>query len=59
MGTIFVFQLSMILTIVVIGFLTPMILAILHKRYYSHIQLQGYGTILGSLFVLIKFKIVC
>ncbi len=53
-GTVFVFQLSMILTIVVIGFLTPMILAILHKRYYSHLELQGYGTILGSVFVLLK-----
>jgi hypothetical protein len=53
-GTIIILQLSIILTIIVIGFLTPMILRILHKRYYSHLKFEGYGTISLSIWVLFK-----
>ncbi len=53
-GSVIVLQLSMILSIAIIGFLTPMILAILHKRHYSHIKLEGYGTLMSSFLVLIK-----
>jgi hypothetical protein len=44
----------MIFSIIIIGFLTPMILGILHKRYYSHLQLHEYGTLPLSIWVLIK-----
>lgn len=53
-GTVLVLQASVILSIVVIGFLTPMILKILHKRYYSHLSLHGYGSLLSPLWVLFK-----
>lgn len=53
-GTVIVLQASVIFSIIVIGFLTPMILRILHKRYYSHLKLHEYGTILLSLWVLVK-----
>ena len=48
-GTVIVLQASVILSIVVIGFLTPMILDILHKRYYSHLTLHGHGSLLSPL----------
>lgn len=53
-GTVIVLQASVIFTIIIIGFLTPMILGILHKKYYSHLPLNGYGTITSSIWVLLK-----
>lgn len=53
-GTVVILQASVIFSIIIIGFLTPMILAILHKKYYTHLNLKGYGTIWGFFFVLIK-----
>ena len=53
-GTVIVLQASMIFSIIIIGFLTPMILGILHKKYYSHLQLHEYGTLPLSIWVLIK-----
>lgn len=53
-GSIVVLQASVILTLVVIGFLTPMILGIVHKRHYSHLTLHGHGTLLSPLWVLLK-----
>ncbi|UTJ05728.1 EI24 domain-containing protein [Arcobacter roscoffensis] len=53
-GSIIVLQASVILTLVVIGFLTPMILGIVHKRHYSHITLHGHGSLLSPLWVLLK-----
>lgn len=53
-GTIVVLQASVILTLVVIGFLTPMILKEVHKRHYSHLTLHGHGDLLSPLWVLIK-----
>ena len=53
-GTVIVLQASVILSIVVIGFLTPMILGVLHKRHYSHLTLHGHGSLLSPLWVLFK-----
>lgn len=53
-GTIIVLQASVIFSIIIIGFLTPMILNILHKKYYSHLKLNGFGTIFSSIWVLLK-----
>ena len=53
-GTVIVLQASVILTIVVIGFLTPMILDILHKKYYSHLRLNPYGSLMAPVWVLFK-----
>lgn len=57
-GSIIVLQASVILTLVVIGFLTPMILGIVHKRHYSHITLHGHGSLLSPLWVLIKSSLM-
>lgn len=57
-GTVIVLQASVILSIVVIGFLTPMILSILHKRHYSHLVLHGYGSLFSPLWVLFKSAIM-
>lgn len=57
-GTVIVLQASVILSIVVIGFLTPMILSILHKRHYSHLTLHGHGNLLSPLWVLLKSAII-
>lgn len=53
-GTIFVMMFSVFLTIIVIGFLTPMILKVLHKRHYSHLQINGFGTLMTPLWVALK-----
>lgn len=53
-GTVIVLQASVVLSIIVIGFLTPMILKFLHRRYYSHLELKGYGTVVLSIWVLAK-----
>ena len=53
-GTVVVLQISVIFSIVIIGFLTPIILNILYKRYYSQLKLEGYGTIFSSIWVLFK-----
>ena len=57
-GTVIILQASVIFSIVVIGFLTPMILRILHKRYYSHLTLHGHGSLLSPLWVMAKSAIV-
>tara|TARA_B100001063_G_scaffold247323_1_gene292648 strand:- start:2468 stop:3319 length:852 start_codon:yes stop_codon:yes gene_type:complete len=53
-GTIVVLNVSVILTIIVIGFLTPIILNKIHKKHYSHLTLHGHGTLLSPLWVLFK-----
>lgn len=53
-GTIFVMMFSVFLTVIIIGFLTPMILKILQKRHYPHIQANGFGSLLTPLWVAIK-----
>lgn len=57
-GTIFVMMFSVLLTIVIIGFLTPMILKVLHKRHYSHLETNGFGTLLSPLWVLFKSTLI-
>lgn len=57
-GTIFVMMFSVFLTIIVIGFLTPMILKILHKRHYSHLQTNGFGKLLTPLWVALKSALI-
>lgn len=54
LGTVLVLKVSVILTIVVIGFLTPLILKKVHKRHYSHLTLHGHGDLLSPLWVLLK-----
>ncbi len=58
LGTVFVMMFSVFLTLVVIGFLTPGILSVLHKRHYQHLELHGHGTLISPLWVLIKSTLV-
>ena len=53
-GTIIVLNISVIFSIVVIGFLTPTILEKIHQKHYSHLTLHGYGTLFSPLWVLLK-----
>jgi hypothetical protein len=57
-GTIFVMMFSVFLTVIIIGFLTPQILKVLHKRHYSNLQMNGFGSLLSPLWVLFKSAIV-
>lgn len=57
-GSIIVLQASVLFTIVIIGFLTPMILKILHKRHYSHLTLHGHGDLLSPLWILLKSSLI-
>lgn len=54
LGTVFVMMFSVFLTLAIIGFLTPGILAVLHKRHYKHLELHGHGNLLSPLWVLVK-----
>jgi hypothetical protein len=53
-GTFLVWKLSIILTIAIVGFLTPYIIKAIQKKHYPYIQLQGHGTFLSTLWILFK-----
>ncbi len=53
-GTIFIMMFSVFLTLIIIGFLTPYILKIIHKRHYSTLPINGHGNLFSPLFILIK-----
>ena len=57
-GTIFVMMFSVLLTIIIIGFLTPLILKVLHKRHYSHLQINGFGSLMSPVWVAIKSGLI-
>jgi len=44
-GTLIVMQLSVIIALFIIGFLTPWIVPIIQRRHYSDISIKGFGTI--------------
>ncbi len=51
--------LSIFISLIIVGFLTPTILHKIHKRHYSHLQLErGYDTVIGGLFKLLKSVLV-
>lgn len=58
LGTVFVMMFSVFLTLAVIGFLTPGILSLIHKRHYSHLELHGHGNLISPLWVLIKSTLI-
>ncbi|NQY52060.1 MAG: EI24 domain-containing protein [Campylobacteraceae bacterium] len=53
-GSIFIMMFSVFLTLIIVGFLTPLILKILHKKHYSHLEFYDRSTISGALYMLIK-----
>jgi len=51
--------LSIFTSLIIVGFLTPKILHTIHKRHYSHLELEeGYDTTIGSIFKLLKTTLV-
>jgi len=57
-GAILVFHISVILTLIIIGFLTPFIVKYLQKQHYSSLILKPYGSLLGALWVFFKAFII-
>ncbi len=57
-GGIFVMNFGIILTLLIIGFLTPNIVNILHKKYYKDIELKPFGTISNAITNAIKSILV-
>lgn len=53
-GSIFVLIFSVFLTLIIIGFLTPLIISILHKNNYSHLELKGQASMFAPLLEFIK-----
>lgn len=53
-GLFFVLILSIVLAIIIIGFLTPAIVRVVYAQHYKHLELHGYGNLLTSLFFLFK-----
>ncbi len=49
---------SIFITLLIIGLLTPKILAIIHKRHYSHLKINGYGNLLNGLSKLFTSAVV-
>jgi succinate dehydrogenase hydrophobic anchor subunit len=50
---------SIFISLLIIGMLTPKILSIIHKKHYPHIDItNGYGNILNAIFKLINSAIV-
>ncbi len=50
--------LSIFVSLLIVGLLTPKILAIVHKRHYTSFKVDGYGTILGGIWKLIKTTLI-
>lgn len=57
-GSVIVMMFSVFFTLLIIGFLTPMILAIIKKRHYPNMEFKGHGTIASTLFVSIKTVVI-
>ncbi len=54
LGAILLFHISVIFSLLIIGFLTPIIIKELHKRHYSNLELKPYGTLAKSLGVFLS-----
>ena len=46
--------LSIFISLLIIGLLTPKILSIIHKKHYSTVKINGYGTVIGGIWKLLK-----
>ena len=49
---------SIFISLLIVGLLTPRILAIIHRKHYAGIVVDGYGTIIGGIWKLIKTALV-
>lgn len=53
-GIAIVLQVSIVLSLGIIGFFTPMILKTLHKRHYTHLKMQGDSSLISPIIVFLK-----
>ena len=53
-GGVFTLLFSVMLAVVIVGFLTPMILSKIQKQYYPDVQMQGFAGVFDSVTHLIK-----
>ena len=54
MGSIIVMMFSVFISLLIIGFLTPMILTVIQKRHYPTLEFKGYGSLYSVAYVSIK-----
>jgi hypothetical protein len=57
-GGFFTLYISIIVAILVIGFLTPYVLKELQSRHYKDVEMIGYANILTSMFLVLKWAFV-
>ncbi|WP_375724288.1 EI24 domain-containing protein [Arcobacter sp. KX21116] len=57
-GTFFILFFSIFTTLIIIGFLTPMIIETLRKRHYPDLILKGHGSLISPLWVAFKSLVV-
>lgn len=57
-GAVFIMMFSIFIALIILGFLTPRILAIIHKRHYLGLAISGYGTAASSVWFFIKHTII-
>ena len=57
-GSIIIMMFSVFISLLIIGFLTPMILRVIQKRHYPTLEFKGYGDMTSVVFVSIKSVIV-
>lgn len=57
-GSIIVMMFSVFISLLIVGFLTPMILTVIQKRHYPTLELKGYGSITSITIVSIKSVLV-
>ncbi|MEA3498451.1 MAG: EI24 domain-containing protein [Campylobacterota bacterium] len=49
---------SIFLSLLIVGLLTPRILAIIHRKHYPTLKIDGYGTIIGGIWKLLYSTLV-
>ncbi len=57
-GAFFALFISIFLTVIIIGFLTPYILKELQKIYYHDVEMIGFGGVFDSLIVTLKYAAI-
>jgi len=57
-GGFFTLYLSIIVAVLVIGFLTPAVLKELQKRHYSDIEMIGYSNVVAAILLIIKWAFI-
>jgi len=57
-GTFLVLYLSIFVALIVVGFLTPFVLKVLHKRHYQDVEMIGYSNIVEAIFLVIKWAFI-